>query len=441
MLVFLPAGFAGFMVAGLFAAYRSTIETHLNWGTSYLVHDFYQRFFGRNASQRDLVLAGRVVTVLLMAAGVGVHAVSRHRQGRVQPAALDRRRHGLDLLAALVLVAHQCLERGERDDCRRSQYRSDFSSPARWATPFASTTILLTTVGGDDGRVAGGDVCDAAGRREHAGRLLRQGAAGRTGVVARPRRGRTAALARFAGPVAARLGAWAWPRSTARCFATGEFVYGRPVTGTRLGDAVSCGGHCRAWSQSEGACSPQIAQDNVARCGQRRPAFDRCPTTVSCSDRSLCEEQHFDPLSDRSRRAVPLRRRRLLACSRAGSSVASGAKTIGVSIQNREAQFYQDMEAGMRARGRKVRLQARRRRRQSRQRQAAESSRGLHLEKGRRHRSDALRLASDRQCDRRGEQRRRFRSSPPTSRTRAAKARSSRTSRATTCRAAFKPAS
>ncbi len=44
MLVFLPAGFAGFMVAGIFAAYRSTIETHLNWGTSYLVHDFYQRF-------------------------------------------------------------------------------------------------------------------------------------------------------------------------------------------------------------------------------------------------------------------------------------------------------------------------------------------------------------------------------------------------------------
>ena len=44
MLVFLPTGFAGFMVAGIFAAYRSTIETHLNWGTSYLVHDFYQRF-------------------------------------------------------------------------------------------------------------------------------------------------------------------------------------------------------------------------------------------------------------------------------------------------------------------------------------------------------------------------------------------------------------
>jgi solute:Na+ symporter, SSS family len=70
MLVFLPAGFAGFMVAGIFAAYRSTIETHLNWGTSYLVHDFYQRFVRRDAGQRELVFAGRLVTVLLMGVGV-----------------------------------------------------------------------------------------------------------------------------------------------------------------------------------------------------------------------------------------------------------------------------------------------------------------------------------------------------------------------------------
>ncbi|MBV9055836.1 MAG: Na+:solute symporter [Candidatus Eremiobacteraeota bacterium] len=70
MLVFLPAGFAGFMVAGIFAAYRSTIETHLNWGTSYLVHDLYQRFIRPQSSQRELVLMGRVVTALLMALGI-----------------------------------------------------------------------------------------------------------------------------------------------------------------------------------------------------------------------------------------------------------------------------------------------------------------------------------------------------------------------------------
>ena len=44
MLTFLPAGVLGLMVAGLLAAYVSTISTHLNWGTSYLVHDLYRRF-------------------------------------------------------------------------------------------------------------------------------------------------------------------------------------------------------------------------------------------------------------------------------------------------------------------------------------------------------------------------------------------------------------
>jgi SSS family solute:Na+ symporter len=66
MLRFLPAGFLGLMIAGMLAAYRSTIETHLNWGTSYLVHDLYRRFLKRNASERHYVLIGRIVTALLM---------------------------------------------------------------------------------------------------------------------------------------------------------------------------------------------------------------------------------------------------------------------------------------------------------------------------------------------------------------------------------------
>ena len=56
MLRFLPAGFLGLMVAGMLAAYRSTIETHLNWGTSYLVHDFYRRFLRPDASGAALRL-------------------------------------------------------------------------------------------------------------------------------------------------------------------------------------------------------------------------------------------------------------------------------------------------------------------------------------------------------------------------------------------------
>ena len=66
MLKFLPPGFMGLMVAGLLAAYVSTLSTHLNWGTSYLVHDFYRRFVKRDASEKHYVLTGRIVTALLM---------------------------------------------------------------------------------------------------------------------------------------------------------------------------------------------------------------------------------------------------------------------------------------------------------------------------------------------------------------------------------------
>jgi Na+/proline symporter len=66
MLRFLPAGVLGLMVAGLLAAYVSTIVTHLNWGTSYLVHDLYRRFVKVDASEAHYVAAGRVVTAVLM---------------------------------------------------------------------------------------------------------------------------------------------------------------------------------------------------------------------------------------------------------------------------------------------------------------------------------------------------------------------------------------
>jgi solute:Na+ symporter, SSS family len=65
MLKFLPAGFVGLMVGGLIAANSSTILTHLNWGSSYLVHDFYRRFVNTNASERHYVNVGRLCTVVL----------------------------------------------------------------------------------------------------------------------------------------------------------------------------------------------------------------------------------------------------------------------------------------------------------------------------------------------------------------------------------------
>ncbi len=66
MLTFLPAGLLGLVVASLIAAYMSTISTHLNWGASYLVHDVYRRFFNPEASERRLVFVGRLWTVALM---------------------------------------------------------------------------------------------------------------------------------------------------------------------------------------------------------------------------------------------------------------------------------------------------------------------------------------------------------------------------------------
>jgi Na+/proline symporter len=66
MLRFLPVGWLGLMVAGLLAAYVSTIATHLNWGGSYLVHDFYRRFMRTDASEKHYVFVGRLVTAMLM---------------------------------------------------------------------------------------------------------------------------------------------------------------------------------------------------------------------------------------------------------------------------------------------------------------------------------------------------------------------------------------
>ncbi len=63
MLKFLPVGFMGLMVGGLIAANSSTILTHLNWGASYLVHDFYRRFIRKDATEKHYVLAGRLATI------------------------------------------------------------------------------------------------------------------------------------------------------------------------------------------------------------------------------------------------------------------------------------------------------------------------------------------------------------------------------------------
>lgn len=66
MMTLLPPGIFGIVVASLFAAYMSTIATHLNLGSSYMVNDFYKRFINKDASEKKLVLWGRVWTVIFM---------------------------------------------------------------------------------------------------------------------------------------------------------------------------------------------------------------------------------------------------------------------------------------------------------------------------------------------------------------------------------------
>ncbi|MDD4621646.1 MAG: Na+:solute symporter [Kiritimatiellae bacterium] len=62
----MPKGWIGLIVASLIAAYMSTIATHLNWGSSYVVQDFYLRFLNKDASPRQTVALGRVIMLLLL---------------------------------------------------------------------------------------------------------------------------------------------------------------------------------------------------------------------------------------------------------------------------------------------------------------------------------------------------------------------------------------
>ena len=66
MLSLLPTGLLGLVIASLIAAFMSTISTHLNWGSSYVAHDFYKRFVKPDATDKQLVGLGRISTVLLM---------------------------------------------------------------------------------------------------------------------------------------------------------------------------------------------------------------------------------------------------------------------------------------------------------------------------------------------------------------------------------------
>ena len=62
----LGPGLKGILIVSFLAAFMSTIDTHLNWGVSYLINDIYRRFFKPNESERHYVFAGKIMTVFLM---------------------------------------------------------------------------------------------------------------------------------------------------------------------------------------------------------------------------------------------------------------------------------------------------------------------------------------------------------------------------------------
>src|SRR6266851_1542483 len=68
----LPTPWRGFMLAGFAAAYMSTVGTHLNWGASYLVNDFYKRFVKKDGTEKHYVAVSRAATVLIFLASIAV---------------------------------------------------------------------------------------------------------------------------------------------------------------------------------------------------------------------------------------------------------------------------------------------------------------------------------------------------------------------------------
>lgn len=69
---FLPSGLKGLLLAAFFGAYMSTISTHLNWGTSYFVNDFYKRFISKRQDEKSYVFISRLMTIAFMIIAVAI---------------------------------------------------------------------------------------------------------------------------------------------------------------------------------------------------------------------------------------------------------------------------------------------------------------------------------------------------------------------------------
>ncbi len=206
MLTFLPSGFLGLMVAGLLAAYVSTISTHLNWGTSYLVHDLYRRFIRTDADEAHYVMMGRLVTALLMLLAAGMTFL------------LESARTGFELLLSIGAGS------GLLYLLRWYWWRINaWSEIAAMAVPFVigvgffvagqdrKRRVVEHRVADhrvrDDRGVDRGDARDPSGKRSDAGAFLSAGPARRRWVGPDPGESRRRRIARQHFAAAARLGA------------------------------------------------------------------------------------------------------------------------------------------------------------------------------------------------------------------------------------------
>ncbi len=171
MLRFLPIGWMGLMVGGLIAANSSTILTHLNWGASYLVHDFYRRFLHTDATEAHYVGAGRLVTVGLFFCSAALVFRARHGEGFVRPDPPGWRGDGPPVPRAVVLVAGERLVRDRGD----GQLVCDLGGvlvPQEARDDVRDASVLANYHRRDDIVLGGGGLPGAGDRSEGAHQLL-----------------------------------------------------------------------------------------------------------------------------------------------------------------------------------------------------------------------------------------------------------------------------
>ena len=147
MLKFLPVGFIGLMVGGLIAANSSTILTHLNWGASYLVHDFYRRFIKQGRHREALRAGGPRWPPWSCSCCSSAHWSSCSKRPRTISTSCSRSAPAPGCsTGALVLVAGQRLVRGRGDGQFVPASRSCCWCSPGTACTSAPTSALLVTI-------------------------------------------------------------------------------------------------------------------------------------------------------------------------------------------------------------------------------------------------------------------------------------------------------